>query len=136
MPLGKQSLPSALSDIVAILLCPAANVTVIVPRSTIFFLGFALAVTAITLPRLIVSVTVNLNAMEHVAPAPPVQLTRMLAVGPLASGGACNGWGARSTARTGRRPRRTRGTWRRRLYHGRLLRLDGRAVPVCVRREL
>ena len=47
---------------------------------TVFFFSMVLAVTAITLPRLIVSSTVKLSAREQVAPAPPVQLTRILAL--------------------------------------------------------
>jgi hypothetical protein len=79
----RSRLPSALSEILTTLLCPAANVMLVVPSRTIFFRGLALAVTAITLPCLIVSVTVNVNLTEQVVPALPVQLTRRLAVGPL-----------------------------------------------------
>jgi hypothetical protein len=57
-------------------------VTVVVPSTTTFFFSLVLAVTPITLPLLIVSVTINLSTREQVAPVPPVQLTTTLAFVP------------------------------------------------------
>ena len=81
--LASSRLPTALSETVTVLLWPAPSVTVVVPTTTTFFFSFAVAATAITLPRLIVSFTVNVSPTGQVAPAGPVQLRRILTLVPL-----------------------------------------------------